>query len=196
MNDSKLASKDLITIAVFSVVFFALMRVSALLAMVFVLYPFAPALQILFCGIVWMYIRAKVPKRFSILMQCGIMALLILLTGTLWTIPAGMLAGGVLAELVSGRGAHKNFKLCVAAYAVYGLCFNFSVFGLILLARDYWYASVTRAGMQVEYMEKVAALISWPLLGVSSAVTLAAAVLGMVFGRFMLKKHFQRAGIV
>jgi energy-coupling factor transport system substrate-specific component len=196
MNDSKLLSKDLITIAVFSVVFFALMRISALIAMIFVLYPFAPSIQILLCGIVWMYIRAKVPKRFSILIQCVIMALLTFLTGSLWTIGVGMLAGGVLAEIVSGIGRHKNFTLCIAAYAVYGLCFNFGVFGIILLARDYWYAYVTGAGMDVEYMEKVIALISWPLLGISSVVVITGAVLGMLLGRFMLKKHFERAGII
>jgi energy-coupling factor transport system substrate-specific component len=196
MNDSKLLSKDLITIAIFSVVFFVLMRISALIAMIFVLYPFAPTIQTLICGIVWMYIRTKVPKRFSILIQCVIMALLIFLTGSLWTIGVGMLAGGILAEIISGVGGHKNFKLCVAAYAVYGLCFNFGVFGIILLARDYWLAYVTGAGMNVEYMEKAVALISWPLLGVSSATIIAAAVLGMLFGQFLLKKHFERAGVI
>jgi energy-coupling factor transport system substrate-specific component len=196
MNDSKLLSKDLITIAIFSVVFFVLMRIGSLIAMIFILYPFAPAIQILLCGVVWMYIRAKVPKHFSIFIQCVIMALLIFLTGSLWTIGVGMLAGGALAEIISGIGRHKNFKLCVIAYVVYGLCFNFGVFGIILLARDYWYAYVTRAGIDVEYMEKVIALISWPLLGVSSVAMIVAATLGMFFGRFILKKHSQRAGVL
>jgi energy-coupling factor transport system substrate-specific component len=172
------------------------MRISALIAMIFVLYPFAPAIQILLCGIVWTYIRSKVPKRFSIFIQCVIMALFIFLTGSLWTIGLGMLAGGILAEIISGIGRHKNFKLCIAAYAVYGLCFNLGVFGVILLARDYWYAYVTSAGMNVEYMGKVVDLISWPLLGISSVAVIAAATLGMLFGRSMLKKHFERAGII
>jgi energy-coupling factor transport system substrate-specific component len=196
MSGTKLSSKDLITIAIFSVVFFVLMRISALIAMIFVLYPFAPSIQVLLCGVVWMYIRVKVPKRFCILIQCVIMALLVFLTGSIWTIGVGMLAGGVFAEIVSGIGGYKNFRLCIVAYAVYGLCFNFGVFGLILLARDYWYAYVTGAGMDIGHMEKVIALISWPLLGVSSATVIAAAVMGMLFGRSMLKKHFERAGII
>jgi energy-coupling factor transport system substrate-specific component len=107
-----------------------------------------------------------------------------------------ILIGGILAEIVSDMGGHKRFTLSVAAYAVFGLGCNFGVFGMILLARDYWYAYAVGTGMSEERLKQTMAIVSWPLMGISSAAVIATAVLGMLFGRFMLKKHFQRAGIL
>jgi hypothetical protein len=39
-------------------------------------------------------------------------------------------------------------------------------------------------------------LASWPLLALTSALTIVGAVTGMLTGNAALKKHFQKAGIV
>jgi energy-coupling factor transport system substrate-specific component len=107
MNANKLKAKDLITIAIFSLIFYAVyIIVGTLLWMSIVLNPFCVAASILPCGIVWTYMRVKVPKRFSILIQAALLAIICFLVGSGWFVSVGLIVGGLLAEFLSGLGKH------------------------------------------------------------------------------------------
>jgi energy-coupling factor transport system substrate-specific component len=196
IKNNKISIKDLITTAIFSVLFFLLMRTGQFISILLMVNVFAPAIEMVLCGVVWVYMRVKMPKPFCILIQCLLLALFVFLAGSVWYIAAGAAAGGVLAEIISGIGRYKNFKLGIAAYAAYGLCFNFGCYGVILLARDYWQQFARAAGIDTGLIDKMSGFIDWPLFGVSSILVVIGAVAGILLGRLMLKKHFKRAGIV
>jgi energy-coupling factor transport system substrate-specific component len=195
-NHNTVSIKDLITTAIFSVVFFLLMRAAMFISLVCMMTVFAVAIEMALCGAVWMYMRVKMPKRFCILIQGTLMALFVFLSGSVWYIAAGLFTGALFAEIISGLGKYKSFKLGVIAYAVFGLAHNFGCFGIILLARDYWHEFALVSGMNTGVIEKMNGIIDWPLFGISSILVVAGAVAGMLFGRLMLKKHFTRAGMV
>jgi energy-coupling factor transport system substrate-specific component len=139
-NNSRLNAKDLITLGIFTVVFTLIVMVVAMtLGMIPVVFPFIVPIGMVPCGIVWAYLRAKVPKRFCILIQCTVLALFLLITGMGWYGVLGVFTGGIAAELIAGLGKYKSFKLTILSYAAFGLCFELGGFLVILLAGDYYY---------------------------------------------------------
>lgn len=120
----KLVGKDYITLAIFGVLLFLVFMVFAMvLGMNANLFWFTHACGSLIGGIVWMYVAAKVPKRGAFAIMSAIVAVVALLLGMLWTGPVGIVAGGLLAELVAGAGSKRTTLRCLAAFAVWTLCF-------------------------------------------------------------------------
>ncbi|MDR1067905.1 MAG: MptD family putative ECF transporter S component [Clostridiales Family XIII bacterium] len=197
MNQNKLKAKDLISLAIFSVVFIAVYMACALpTGLIVQLYPFCAGIAMVPCGIVWAYLRTKAPKPLAILIQGVLFAVIVFIMGSGWFVSAGVLAGAVLAELFARIGAYKSFTWNVVGYAAFAVCFNLGMFGIILIARDYYYDFCIESGMTEEYMQELLSFINGPLLALSSALSAAGAVIGMLLGRVFLKKHFIKAGIV
>jgi energy-coupling factor transport system substrate-specific component len=197
MNEHKLKSKDLITIAIFTVLFVLVyFAVATLAVMAIFLYPFCVALAMTPCGIIWAYLRVKVPKRFAILLQSVLFALLFFLLGSGWFVALGALVGGVLAELLSRAGKHRSFQWNAAGYAALAASLNMGVYAIILFAPGYYYGFGVESGMDAGYMEFQVSAVTGPLLLLTTALTAAGAAAGMLFGRAMLKKHFEKAGII
>jgi energy-coupling factor transport system substrate-specific component len=189
--------RDLVTTAVFTVVYLlVIVSISLTLGMIPVVYPFIIAIGSVPCGIVWAFLRVKVPKRYCILMQCGIQAIVMFLIGSGWFIASGVLAGAVAAELVSAFGGYRSFKAAVVAYAAYALCFHAGSFAIVMLARDYYLEYCVSSGMDPAYMETLLGFMSWEVFGVSSLLAVIGAVVGMLLGRLFLHKHFLKAGVV
>jgi energy-coupling factor transport system substrate-specific component len=192
-----LTARDLITTAVFTVLFtLIVMAVALTLGMIPLVYPFIIAIGMLPCGIVWAYLRAKVAKRFCVIIQCTVLGLFLLITGMGWYGVLGVVVGGVVAELIAGLGGYKNFKLQIVAYAAFGLCFELGAFSVILLAGDYYYNNSLSLGADLAYMDALMAFMSGPVLAAACVLTVVAAIAGMLLGRLFLRKHFERAGIV
>jgi energy-coupling factor transport system substrate-specific component len=197
MNTNRLRAKDLITVAIFTVVFIVVYMACGLPAGLIVpLYPFCVGIAMVPCGIVWAYLRTKAPKPLAILIQGVLFAIIVLVMGSGWFVSVGLFIGAVLAELLARPGAYKSFKWNTAGYAAFAVCFNAGMFAIILFARDYYYDFCIESGMTAEYMDELTSFITGPLLLLTSALSAAGAVLGMLLGRAMLKKHFIKAGIV
>jgi energy-coupling factor transport system substrate-specific component len=197
MNTDKLRAKDLITIAIFSVIFIVVYMVCALpTGLIVQLYPFCAGIAMIPCGIVWAYLRTKAPKPLAILIQGVIFAVLVFIMGSGWFVSVGVFAGAVLAELFARIGKYKSFKWNTVGYAAFAVCLNLGMFAIILFARDYYYHFCIESGMTPEYMEELMAFVTGPLLALSSVLSAVGAVAGMLLGRVFLKKHFVKAGIV
>ncbi|MDR1206345.1 MAG: MptD family putative ECF transporter S component [Peptococcaceae bacterium] len=197
MNTNKLKAKDLITIAIFTVVFsLILFVISMTIGMIPVAYPFLMAAASVPGGIVWAYMRVKVPKRFTILIQCVVMALLFLILGVGWFGAVGLLAGGVLAEFITSAGGYRRFSMNTVGYAVVAFCIHCGMFLIMLLARDYYYDYCVSNGMTVEWTEIILNFMSWPVMLLTGVLAIVGAVIGMLLGRAFLKKHFVKAGII
>jgi energy-coupling factor transport system substrate-specific component len=197
MNTNKLRAKDLITIAIFSVIFIVVYMVCALpTGLIVQLYPFCAGIAMVPCGIVWAYLRTKAPKPLAILIQGVIFAVIVFIMGSGWFVSVGVFVGAVLAELFARIGGYKSFKWNTVGYAAFAVCFNLGMFAIILFARDYYYNFCIESGMTPEYMEELMDFVTGPLLALSSVLSAIGAVVGMLLGRVFLKKHFVKAGIV
>jgi energy-coupling factor transport system substrate-specific component len=197
MNTDKLRAKDLITTAVFTVLFsLILFACSMTIGMIPLTYPFLMAVAAVPGGIVWAYMRVKVPKRLTVLMQCVVMTLLFLLAGVGWFGAVGAIVGGVAAELITGAGRYRNYALNTLGYAAFCFCVHAGMFLIVLVARDYYYDYCITNGMDAAYMDTLMRFMNWPVLIGSGVLAVIGAIVGMLLGRALLKKHFVKAGML
>jgi energy-coupling factor transport system substrate-specific component len=197
MEQGRLKVRDLITLAIFSVLFLVIyFAVATLMWLSVVLYPFCVALAMMPCGVVWAYLRVKVPKRFGILIQAALLAVIIFFLGSGWFASVGLICGGLLAELLSAVGRYRSFRWNTLGYAVFSVLNNLGVYAIILLARDYYLDFSIQSGMDPTHMNRLVNLMSGPLVLLTCALAALGAILGMLLGRLMLKKHFVKAGMV
>jgi energy-coupling factor transport system substrate-specific component len=196
MRTSKLKAKDLITVAIFTVVMILIyFVVSMTFGMVPLAYPFLVAVISIPGGIVWAYVRVKVPKRFAIVIQCVVITLVFMLLGIGWWLALGFLGGGALAELISGAGKYKRFSLNTAGFAALMFCVHLGGFLPTLMARDWYYEFCVTGGMTAEWTQTLLDFMSWQVMLLTGILSIAGAVTGMLLGKAMLKKHFVKAGI-
>ena len=196
-KQDKLTSKDLITIAIFSVIFALLVGVTSFIGLIPSVYPFVVGIQMIPGGIVWMYLRAKVPKKGSIIIQSIVIVLVLLLFGSFWPSLLGVIVGGVIAEIITLSRGYRSFAADTIGYAVYTVCLTICANLPPLIAYDYYYTyAVQSGGMDPAYMEQMMAFLTGPVFAISLAVGAAGGIAGAFLGRKVMKKHFERAGIV
>ncbi|MDR1589970.1 MAG: MptD family putative ECF transporter S component [Oscillospiraceae bacterium] len=197
MNQNNLKAKDLITTAVFTVVFALVVFVASMtLGMIPVGFPFLVSAIGLIGGIIWTYMRVKVPKPFTITIQCIVSGALFFILGTYWGTVVGCIVGGILADIITSVGKYKSFKLTTAGFAVFCLCVHFGSFLVVLVARDWYYEYCLSSGMTVEWMETFLNFLNWPVMLGTGVLSAVCAIVGMLIGKALLKKHFVKAGII
>lgn len=195
-NLEKLTAKDLITTAIFSVLFALLFGGLSFIGMVPVLYPFTAGIILIPCGIIWIYLRVKVPKKGSILVQSIVMALIQLLFGSFWPAIVCVVAGGAVAELITMSRGYKSFRADMLGYMAYSIFMAVGANLPPIVARDYYFTYYTAAGMDPAYMEQMMAFLTGPVFAAGLITAVVGAALGALLGRKMMKKHFERAGII
>ena len=197
ISSAKLVSRDLISTAIFSVIIQVILFViAAVFGMIVPLYPFATAVDGVICGIVYMYLRVKIPKHWAILLQAAVNASLLSLMGVMWTMPAGIFIGGLIAEFVSRIKENKSFFSNTIGFCVYMLGFAIGSYAPIVFAKA-WYAEyITGSGMPADYADQIFTIIGVPFFYCILALTAAGSIAGAFFGRAILRKHFEKAGIV
>lgn len=190
---NKLVGKDYITIAIFGILLFAVFFVFAMvLGMSAHTFWFTHAIGALIGGIVWMYVAVKVPKRGALAIMSIIIAVVSLLLGMLWTGPAGIVVGGLLAEVVAGARDKRTTARSIAAFVVFTLCFWIGQQAIVFLAGQSYVDMVVSMGMSVEYGQALVDFIHGPMIFVAAAVTALCSAVGGFIGAKLFKKHFAK----
>lgn len=187
-----LTAKDILLDAVFGLVTFA---IAMAIAMVFSfntnLVWWTHAVAAIPCGIVWMYLMARVPKKGSALIAGCVMALLGMLMGMAWTGPLGMAIGAVLCEAIMVIGKRSKWSMAIG-FAVFMLCWWFGMQALILFSGADYVQMVVEMGMTEEYGW---GLVNWtqsPIFYVCGIVTSICGLFGSLLGFRVFKKHFAK----
>lgn len=193
----KMKAKDFITLGIFTVLFFAVVMVCIFASGVTVVsYAFGPAIAAIPGGIIYMLMRAKVSKPGSALLSGAVIGIIEFLIGAGWPCALGFIIGALLAELISRIGKYKNFWSNAIGYAVYMVCFAIGTFFPMITMTSYIDSMTSSNGVDAAYMEQLYSFISGPMLIVIIIVTFIAGVLGALLAKALLKKHFQKAGLV
>lgn len=187
-----LTAKDILLDAVFGLVAFV---IAMAIAMAFSfntnLAWWTHAVAAIPCGIVWMYLMARVPKKGSALIAGCVMALVGLLMGMAWTGPLGMAIGAVLCEAIMIIGKRSKWSTAIG-FAVFMLCWWFGMQALILFSGADYVQMVVEMGMTEEYGW---GLVNWtqsPIFYVCGIVTFICGLLGSLLGFQVFKKHFSK----
>ena len=90
----KMKAKDYITLGIFTVLFFAVVMVCIFAsAATVVTFAFGSAIAAIPGGIIYMLMRAKVPKAGSVLLSGVVIGLIEFLIGAGWAVAVGFIAG-------------------------------------------------------------------------------------------------------
>lgn len=192
---NKLQTRDFISVGIFSLIYAAVaFVVGGLAQMTPITFPFMPMVVALFTGTVFMLYVAKIPKRGAIIILGIIAGILLLITGMFWMMSAFFIVLGIIADFICASGQFKSFKKNMAAL------FALSPMG----------AYVPMAVMPAqfaEFMNKKGDISSfagvidaigaqWWVIPLMLLGTVLCALAGGYIGKKLLKKHFEKAGIV
>ncbi len=192
MEKKKLETKDLITVGIFTAIYFVLFFALGMLGYVPIFYMLLPFLLPIFCGVPFMLFLTKV-KTFGMVTIMGtILGGLMLLTGHTYTPLISGIVFGLIADLIFMIGQYKSIKLSIIGYAA----FSMWIMGMLV---PFWimkdsFEKMMFDSMGVDYTNAVLSLFAkfawtFPILAIVGGI------IGGYLGLTMLKKHFKKAGI-
>ena len=197
ITPNKLTVPDLISVGVFTALYFVFVTVATFTC---ALLPgvgniVLPALAALISGSVYMLLAAKLQKFGGITIMGLVMGLFFFVSGHFVLSFAANIVCGLLADLIAARGKFRSKKLLLVSYVV----FSYGLTGPILplwFMKDAYIANLTARGKDAAYIDTLFAPINNGSFVAAMAAILVCAVLGGLFGQRMMKKHFEKAGIV
>lgn len=195
MEIEKLKIKDLVTIGVFTVIYFVLMFLSGMIGMVPILYLAYPAVAGIITGIVIMLFMAKVQKPWGLFILGLICSFIVIAMGNTYIILIHALISMVIAEFVRKIGGYKSFKYNMISFTI----FNTWICGFlmqILLAKDKVIEMAETRGMGYDYIMKLIALLNFRNMIFVYIGAIVGGIIGAYIGKVFLKKHFEKAGII
>lgn len=194
---NKLTVPDLITVGVFTALYFVLVAVATFAC---ALLPgvgniLLPAVAALISGSVYMLLAAKLQKFGGVTIMGLVMGLFFFMSGHFVLSFAANIICGVAADFIARAGQYRSKKLLLASYVV----FSYGLTGPILplwFMKDAYLANLTARGKDAAYIDTLFAPINSGSFVLSMAAILVCAIIGGLFGQRMMKKHFVKAGIV
>lgn len=188
--------KDLITTGIFTALFaVATMAGGGIFACNPVLtYWFSSAVALVTAPI-FLLMTAKVAKRGSIIILGTLMGLMMFLTGMYWLWSIAYVVCSVIAEIIMGIGKFKNMKLNILGYIIFSLN-PLSSYMMMWINQKEYVAYLVRKGTEQSYMDTMAATAQGWVLPTIIISTIASAFIGAMIGKMLLKKQFEKAGII
>lgn len=196
-SENKLQSRDFISIGVFTLIYAAVtFVVGGVSQMTPVTFPLMPAAVALFTGPIFMLYTAKTPKRGALTIMGVIIGILSFASGMFWMMAVFYAVFGVLADLICASGKFKSFKRNLLGYCVFVLPPMGGHVPMAILPEQFD-AFMAEKGDFSAFSGVIDAIgANWWALPLMAAITVLCAVISGMIGRKLLRKHFERAGIV
>lgn len=197
-NTNKLTIPDLISIGVFTALYFVLVTIATFSSAL--LFPgfnnvVLPAFCALISGCVYMLLVAKLQKFGGISVMGIVMGLFFMTSGHFIISFAANIVMGIVADFVAKAGNYKSKKGLLLSYVL----FSYGLFGPIIpmwFMKDAYVANLEARGKDATYIAELFANINMGTFILAVVLTLVCALIGGWFGQKMIKKHFVKAGIV
>lgn len=193
----KMKAKDFITLGIFTVLFFVVIMICIFASSVTVVtYAFGSAIAALPGGIIYMIMRAKVPKAGSILLSGTVIGFIEFMVGAGWTIAVGFIGGAMIAEVLSRMGCYKNFWINALGYSIYMICFALGTYLPMVIMTEYVEDMSASNGVSVEYLTQLHNFMNGTMILAISVVTFVTSMIGALLAKYIFKKHFEKAGLL
>lgn len=193
MTRDKLKVKDLVTIGVFTVIYFVLMFSVGMIGVVPILFLVYPTILGLVTGTPIMLFMAKVRKPWALFILGMIAPLVMFAMGHTYVLPTISLIVMLLAELIRRKGGYRSFKYEMISFAVFNTWICGSLMQMLLAKKKYIELSMM---MGKDYVQTLERLITYPNMVLVYIGAILGGIVGAYIGRKLLKKHFIKAGIV
>ncbi len=195
-NSNRLKAKDFITVGIFTAIIFAVEFVCGMLGFI---HPFVVASYVVMIPLVgaipMMLFYTKVQKFGMITIMSVLIAIIMFVTGMGYLGAPLIVAAGVIADLIAKSGKYKSFKKTMISYGVFCLWICANYFPVIITAESYR-KSLIDGGYSAEYCNNLFLAINYKTIGVLLVLCFVFGLIGAVIGKAVVKKHFEKAGIV
>lgn len=189
---------QLISIGVYTALYFVIVGISAMFT-VFLIpgysFIFIPIVSALLAGTVFSLMVAKVPQFGAITIMASIMGLFFFLSGRFPLALIPSIGFGLLADGLAYAFKYKSKKGLLLSY----ILFSYGTIGPILpffFLPEFYAQDLVDRGRDMTYIDGAFANISNNTASVVAVLILISALIGGLFGQRMMKKHFEKAGIV
>lgn len=193
MDNKKLKVKDLVSIGVFAVIYFVLMFGVGMMGMIPILFLIYPTVLGIIAGTVVMLFMAKVQKPWALFILGMISPLVMFAMGHTYVLPLFSLIVMIIAELIRKMGNYNSFKYNMLSYAVFCTWICGSLMQMLLAKEKYIELSMM---MGKDYVDALESLITYPHMALVALGAFLGGIIGAYIGKALLKKHFEKAGIV
>ena len=195
-SSKKLKAKDFITVGIFTAILFV---IEFLLGMLGYIHPYIVASYViimpLVSGIPMMLFYTKVEK-FGMITTVSILIAIIMFIGGMGYLGTPLIIiSGIVADLIAKTGQYKSFKKIVISFGVFNFWICANYFPVIITADSYRQGLVDE-GYSAEYVNNLFAAINVRTIGVLVVLCFIFGCIGAVIGKAVVKKHFEKAGIV
>lgn len=197
MNDYKMQTRDYISSGIFALIYTAAtFIVGAITQSNPFTFLFMPMATAIFSGPVYMLYVAKIPKRGSVIILGIIAGLLSFFGGMFWVMAVFFIVFGVIADCICAIGKHKSFKWNLLSYVFFAISPSGGHVAMYLFQSQFDEFMQSKGDVSMfEDSINFVAQNGWVavLIVVSSMIC---GLIGGLIGKKMMKKHFERAGIV
>ena len=193
-SKTRLEVRDLVTIGVFGVIYFVCMFAVGMMGVVPILYLLYPMVFGVVGGPIVLLFMAKVQKPWALVIFGMITPIIMFLFGHTLLVPGVALVTMLVAEGIRRIGKYRSLRYNMLAYVVMATILCSSLLQMLVMKE--LYLQLTEAEMGREYTEALEKLISVRNMGLVYLGAVLGGVVGAFLGRKLLKKHFEKAGIV
>ena len=195
-NNKKLKAKDFITIGIFTALLFA---VEFALGMLGYIHPFIVAAYVIILplasGIPMMLFYTKVEK-FGMITIVSVLLAIIMFVGGMGYLGAPLIIiSGLVADFIAKSGNYKSFKKTVLSFGIFNFWICSNYFPILVTAESYR-KDLIDGGFSAEYANNLFAAINVKTIGILVVLCFVFGCIGAVIGKAVVKKHFEKAGIV
>ena len=196
MNDKKLQAKDFITIGIFTALLFVVEFACGILGFI---HPYIVASYVVMIPIVgsipMMLFYTKIEKFGMLSIMSVLLAIIMFVTGMGYLGAPLIIASGVIADLIARSGGYKSFKKTMISYGVFCLWICANYFPVVVSA-DSYRKNLIDGGYSVEYCDNLFRAINSKTIAVLLVLCFVFGCVGALIGKAIVKKHFEKAGIV
>ncbi|MBQ7076733.1 MAG: MptD family putative ECF transporter S component [Lachnospiraceae bacterium] len=196
MNSKKLTAKDFITIGIFTAIWFVVEFACGMLGYIhpYIVAGYAVILPIV-GAVPMMLFYTKVEKFGMISIMSVLIAIIMFVTGMGFLGAPITILSGIIADFIAKSGGYKSFKKTVLSYSVFCIwvCANF--FPVVVTA-DSYRQDLIDAGFSAEYSESLFRAINYKTIGILVVLCFIFGIIGAYIGKAVVRKHFEKAGIV
>ena len=193
MHNKKLKVKDLVSIGVFCVIYLVLLFGVGMMGIIPILFLIYPTVLGIVAGTVVMLFMTKVQKPWALFIFGMISPLVMFACGHTYVLVVLSLIVMIIAELIRKIGNYNSFKYNMLSYAVFSTWICSSLMQMLLAKEKYIELSMMMGKDYVDAMEK---LITYPHMALVALGAFLGGIIGAYIGKALLKKHFEKAGIV
>lgn len=200
MTDRKTNSlqiENFITIGVFSLIYFAVaFIIGGIAQMTPITFPFMPMIVAIFTGSVFMLYAAKTPKKGAVFILGILAGLLLFITGMFWMMSVFFIVLGFIADRIAASGNFKSFRKNLTAYCIFALAPMGAYLPMAIMPAQFD-EFMRKKGNVSSFSDIIHSIgANWWAIPAMLLGTLICAIIGGMIGKKLLKKHFEKAGIV